>query len=86
MRANRRAGLGEKEPTAAALAAIEGEWPVIAAELELVDVECRLARTPADPLASRAHRRAVRSLLALLAQHNRTTHHISATGTRPDAA
>lgn len=48
-------------PTAAALAAIEAESPLIAAELAVVDAECRLA-VSADPLAVRAHRRAVAHL------------------------
>lgn len=60
------------EPHRADLAAIEAEWPVIAAELEVVDAECRLARTPADALTIRAHRRAVRGLLTALAQHEPT--------------
>ena len=49
------------EPTSAALDAIEAEWPVIAAELDVLDAEIRLALSP-DVLAVRAHRRAVRTL------------------------
>jgi len=58
----------EIEPTAAELTAIEAEWPVIAAELEVTDAQCRLAARPGDVVAVRAHRRAVRRLLAVLAQ------------------
>lgn len=56
------------EPTGDELAAIEAEWPQIAAEVDLVDAECRLLADPADVLAKRAHRRAVTSLLLLLVQ------------------
>ena len=49
------------EPTAAALGAIEAEWPVIEAELAVVNAEIRLALSP-DSLAVRAHRRAVQAL------------------------
>lgn len=34
------------EPTADELAAIEAEWPVIAAEVALVDAECQYLRRP----------------------------------------
>lgn len=51
----------DNEPTASALAAIADEWPVIAAELDVVAAECRLATSP-DALAVRAHRRAVAAL------------------------
>ena len=54
------------EPTTADLFAIEEEWPLIAAELELVAAECRLASSPVNVLAGRAYRRAVRRLLAVL--------------------
>ena len=70
------------EPTSRELAAIDAEWPLIAAELELVGAECRLARTPNDAVAQRSHRRAVRSLLSLL----RDTPTTKATGRRPGAA
>ncbi|MEU4455435.1 DUF6284 family protein [Nocardioides sp. NPDC023903] len=56
------------EPTGADLAAIEAEWPQIAAERDLVDAECRLLADPADALAKRAHRRAVSALLHLMVQ------------------
>ncbi|MFE6648734.1 DUF6284 family protein [Nocardioides sp. NPDC057772] len=56
------------EPTGADLAAIEAEWPQIAAERDLVDAECRLFADPADALAKRAHRRAVNALLHLMVQ------------------
>lgn len=49
------------DPTTAELAAAECEWPLIEAELAVVDAECRLA-VSADPLAVRAHRRAVAHL------------------------
>ena len=55
-------------PTNSDLAEIEAEWPQIAAEVDLVDAECRLLADPADVLAKRAHRRAVTSLLLLLVQ------------------
>jgi hypothetical protein len=35
----RRMAVAQREPTAADLAAIEREWPLIAAELDLVDAE-----------------------------------------------
>ncbi|MEU6135403.1 DUF6284 family protein [Nocardioides sp. NPDC047086] len=57
-----------EEPTPAALAEIEAEWPQIAAEVDLVDAECRLLAEPADVLAKRAHRRAVSALLLLMVQ------------------
>src|SRR5688500_6729239 len=69
-----------KESTRAAdLDAIAGEWPVIEAELALVEAECRLAAAP-EPLAVRAHRRGVArtatrivpaspELITLLRQH-----------------
>jgi hypothetical protein len=55
-------------PTLSDLADIEAEWPQIAAEVDLVDAECRLLADPADVRAKRAHRRAVTSLLLLLVQ------------------
>lgn len=57
------------EPSRAALEAIEAEWPSIAAGLEVVELECRLAPVPTHQLMRRANRRATRQLLALLAQH-----------------
>lgn len=78
------------EPTRADLDAIEAEWPVIAAELEVVEADCRLARMPSDPLAQRARRRAIRSLLAVVAkQTSHAIHHhpaTSASATSADAA
>ncbi|MGF6944068.1 DUF6284 family protein [Nocardioides panzhihuensis] len=56
------------EPTGDDLAAIEAEWPQIAAEVDLVEAECRLLADPADALAKRAHRRAMTALLHLLVQ------------------
>lgn len=59
------------EPTPRALAAIEAEWPVIAAEIDLVEAECRVISDPADALALCAHRRAINALLrALVRQIN----------------
>ena len=56
------------EPTPDELAAIEAEWPQIAAERDLVGAECALLDNPADVLAKRAHRRAVSALLHLMVQ------------------
>lgn len=68
-------------PTHDDLAEIETEWPLIAAEIALVEAESRLASFPDDVLAERAHRRAVRALLALIAQQTSTT-----AGQQPEAA
>lgn len=57
-------GVGDREPTPEELAAIEAEWPVIAAELELLDVELELLGRPASPLDARRLRRATRRVLA----------------------
>ena len=46
------------EPTVEDLEAIEAEWPVLAAELAVVDAHCRFLNSP-DVLARRALRRAV---------------------------
>jgi hypothetical protein len=61
--------LADAEPDPTDLAAIEADWPLIAAEIAVVEAECRLAAAPADVLAIRAHRRAVRAALAAAAQH-----------------
>ncbi len=48
-----------EEPTAADLAAIENEWPLIEAEIELLDVQITIldARRPVDEVtARRLHR------------------------------
>ncbi len=50
--------VGGEEPTAADLAAIESEWPLIAAELDLLDAEIALVN--ASPYASVLDRRRVR--------------------------
>lgn len=60
------------EPTAAALAAIEAEWPVIEAELAVVDAECQMVLHPSE-LTHRAHRRAVANLRRTLREQNTTT-------------
>jgi hypothetical protein len=52
---------GWREPTIADLRAIEAEWPVLAAEVELVDAECRAASYP-GPVSRRAVQRALRRL------------------------
>jgi len=83
----RRQPLGSAEPSLSDLSAIESEWPVIEAELEVVAAECRLAGSPGDQLAIRAHRRAVRSLLAVLAESIPNPNpNPSVSGDRPDAA
>jgi len=75
------------EPSLLELRVIESEWPVIEAELEVVAAECRLAGSPGDQLAIRAHRRAVRSLLALLAESTPNPNPTPVvSGNRPDAA
>jgi hypothetical protein len=61
----------ENEPTPTELAAIEAEWPLIAAEIAVVAAECRLALAPTDALSIRAHRRTVRAALAAAAQHSK---------------
>jgi len=68
--ARHRAGrLGVPErPTEAELADIDDEWPVIAAEVALVDAECRHAAAPSE-LTRRAIRRAEHALA-----HTRATH------------
>ena len=56
----------DEEPTAAALAAIEAEWPLIDAELAVLDAEIRalaVAGGP-SPLDRRRLRRAERRALA----------------------
>lgn len=58
------------EPTPAELVAIEDEWPVIAAELDVVAAECRLAAST-DELGIRAHRRAVARLATVTRQRSR---------------
>lgn len=70
-------GGGEREPSAAELAAIEVEWPVIEAELALLDAE--IAEITAGPeaagLAWRRYRRLARQVLAgsRRAGHGRNT-------------
>ena len=52
------AAVSGEEPTPADMAAIEREWPVIAAELDLLDAE--IAELIAGPNASALDRRRVR--------------------------
>ncbi|WP_055566989.1 DUF6284 family protein [Streptomyces atriruber] len=52
------------EPTDAELDAIEDEAPLIAAELELLDVQIALLDRPATPLEERRLRRAANRVLA----------------------
>jgi hypothetical protein len=55
----------DDEPTPSDLAAIAAQEPVIAAEVAVVDAECRMAMSP-DELAVKAHRRAVAALGVVL--------------------
>lgn len=60
----------EPEPTVEDLQAIEAEWPVLAAELAVVEAQCRFLVSP-DVLARRALRRAEVALSrAVAAQAN----------------
>lgn len=59
------------EPSPGELAEIATEWPVIEAELAVVAAECRMAAS-SDPLAVRAHRRAVVALAAEVRRAGRT--------------
>ncbi|MFG1815791.1 DUF6284 family protein [Kribbella sp. NPDC049174] len=58
--------VGGEEPTAAELATIEQEWPLIAAELDLLEAEisCITAGPAASVLDRRRVRRAQRRVLA----------------------
>lgn len=60
-------------PTTADLDAIEAEWPVIAAEIAVVDTEIRLAALP-SLVTVRAHRRAVAHLNTVTREHSQTAH------------
>jgi hypothetical protein len=55
-------------PSEAELAAIEAEWPLIEAEIAVVDAESALAAAPGSEVAWRAHRRATRRVLAVVAR------------------
>lgn len=55
------------EPTIVELLAIEAEWPLIAAELAVVEAQCRFLGSP-DVLTRRALRRAVTSLTRAYAE------------------
>jgi len=64
---HRLCGDGEdREPTASELAAIEHEWPLIEAELVLLDAEIRILsiENGPSPLDRRRLRRTVRQVLA----------------------
>jgi hypothetical protein len=70
MRARDR--MGDREPTAPELAAIEREWPLIEAELALLDVQIAfLSEGDPSPLdwrrLCRAEQRVARAVAALLA-------------------
>lgn len=61
------------EPSPTALAAIEAEWPLIAAELDVVDAECAMARQARVSELDRrrlrrARERVVREVAALAAR------------------
>lgn len=58
-------GCRDREPSANELAAIDAEWPLIAAELDVVDAEVALVRAPGD-LTARRLAKAKRQLRALL--------------------
>jgi hypothetical protein len=59
----------DREPTPVELAEIEAAWPVLAAELAVVDAECRLAAAPRSFLARRVLRRALARLDRAVAAH-----------------
>jgi hypothetical protein len=63
--ANDRAQPLEREPKPAEVWAIVREWPLIGAELAVVDAEVRLAVNSEDELAWQAHRHAERRVLAV---------------------
>lgn len=58
----------DREPSAEELAAIEREWPLIAAELAVVEAEVVLAVSPDSVVAHRAHRRAVQRVSVVAAR------------------
>lgn len=60
------------EPDEAELAAIEAEWPVLAAELAVVDAHCRFLACP-DVSTRRALRRAESARDRTVANHTTTT-------------
>jgi hypothetical protein len=59
----------DDEPSPVELAEIEAAWPVLAAELAVVDAECRLAAAPRSFLARRVLRRALARLDRAVAVH-----------------
>jgi hypothetical protein len=63
-------GGGWREPTRADLAAIDAEWPLLEAELAVVDAECQAVAWP-GPITRRALRRALRRLAAVYALDTR---------------
>jgi len=66
------AAFDDDEPTSTELAAIAAEEPVIAAEVAVVDAECRMAMSP-DEVAVKAHRRAVAALNVVMRTAVETT-------------
>jgi hypothetical protein len=62
-----QADLFDREPTEGDLAAIDAEWPVIAAEVAVVDAEAAVALDDTDGLAARRLSVARRSLSAAAA-------------------
>ena len=60
-------GFRDREPSAKELAAIDAEWPLIAAELDVVDAEAALVRAPGD-LTARRLAKAKRQLQAVLVE------------------
>ncbi|MEV5597585.1 DUF6284 family protein [Streptomyces sp. NPDC052496] len=58
------ADLAAQEPTAADLAAIDAEMPVLVAEVELLDAQIAALDTPLTEVTARRIRRARRKLLA----------------------
>lgn len=64
------------EPTAGQLQEIEAEWPVIVAEMAVVDAEIAAARMGdgMTELGRRRTRRAEARLMQVIAAHSRSTH------------
>lgn len=58
----------DREPSAAELAEIEREVPLFLAEFAVIEAEAVLTAAPESLWARRAHRRAVRHMLAVAAR------------------